>query len=312
MTADVKQFSCEIIDQLADAVGSAVSLEQVLQVARGAVRIAESRGHGRIACVRRGDSHESPCIQTGEMPVPPDISRAENETSPPTAADAKARLGVAQDEAFHFYYPDNLEALERSGCALIPFSPMHDGALPENLNGIYIGGGYPEEHAQRLAANQSMLESIRQFADSNRVIYAECGGLMYLSQGIETLEGARHQMLGLVPAWTKMCPRRKSLGYVEVTLTRDCLWGRAGDVLRGHEFHYSEIVPLSGLEMPVLSELPVHSSACELAYELRYRRSDYPVTEGFHRGNILGSYAHLHFASRPDAVQHFMSRLQLS
>ncbi len=92
-----------------------------------------------------------------------------------------------------------------------------------------------------------------------------------------------------------MCPARKSLGYVEVTLTRECLWGPPGTVLRGHEFHYSELI-----EKP----------ACESAYELRYRRRKAPVSEGYLRGGILASYAHLHFASRPECVAHFVKFLQ--
>ncbi|MDD5351500.1 MAG: hypothetical protein PHQ12_14910, partial [Chthoniobacteraceae bacterium] len=178
------------------------------------------------------------------------------------------------------------------------FSPLRDGALPPDLQGLYIGGGYPVEHAAALAANTGMLESIRQFAANNRVIYAECGGLMYLAQGIETLDGARHPLAGLLAAWTRMCPRRQSLGYVEAGFTRDTPWGRAGGRLRGHEFHYSE---LTG-----------EPADCERAYTLHYRRSDRPASEGFQRGAVLASYAHLHFASRPEAVAHFVERLQAS
>ena len=296
VSADEKQFSSEVLEKLADGVESAVSLEHTLETARAA---------GQGFPQQRGT----------------DILTA-----------AKVRLGIAQDEAFHFYYPDNLEALRRAGCTLVPFSPLHDRALPDNLDGLYIGGGYPEEHAQALAANHAMLESIRGFAESNRVIYAECGGLMYLSQGIETLDGARHPMLEILPGWTRMCPRRKSLGYVEVTLARECLWGRAGDVLRGHEFHYSELIPTlpvgptsrrpsaplahcghqtladgtSALHGTILKDAP----SIELAYELRYRRSQHAVPEGYQRGSVLASYAHIHFASRPDAVRHFVSRLE--
>ena len=143
-----------------------------------------------------------------------------------------------------------------------------------------------------------MLESIRQFAAQNRVIYAECGGLMDLSQGIEAVDGKRYPMLGLLSAWTRMLPRRKSLGYVEAILKRESLWGQCGDHLRGHEFHYSE-----------LTSLPEN---CEPAYQLHYRRSECPVDEGFQCGSALASYAHLHFASRPGAVAHFMNRLKSS
>ena len=263
VTADAKQFSQTVLDQLADAVEAGVSLDKVLETARSAASI------------------ESPATQTAESTIAKCV-----------------RLGIARDEAFHFYYPDNLLALELAGCELVPFSPLHDSELPRGLNGIYIGGGYPEEHAQALAANGSMLDSIRQFSAKNGVTYAECGGLMYLSQGIETLDGTRHPLAGLLPVWTRMCPRRKSLGYVEAVLTCESLWGQCGDSLRGHEFHYSE-----------LTSLP---EDCERAYALHYRRSEHPVAEGFQCGSVLASYAHLHFASRPGAVAHFVHHLKAS
>ena len=261
VTADEIRFSQEVLDRLADAVETAISLERILEEARSAVP-----------------------IQTPPMP------------SAPFIAPAPLRLGVARDEAFHFYYPDNLDALENAGCELVAFSPLRDDALPPGLHGIYIGGGYPEEHAEALAANAGMLDSVRKFAASQRVIYAECGGLMYLSQGIETLDGARHSMAGLLPAWTRMCPRRQSLGYVEAELTRECLWGGRGERLRGHEFHYSEWAGVP--------------TDCESAYALHYRRSERPAAEGFQRGSVLASYAHLHFASRPGAVAHFVNHLK--
>lgn len=261
VTADEVRFSESVLDQLADAIEMAVSLDKILDMARTAAPI--------------------------QTPA------AENVT--PTNRPL-VRLGIARDEAFHFYYPDNLQALQRAGCELVPFSPLHDNALPPNLNGIYIGGGYPEEHAQALAANAGMLGAIRQFAAEHRIIYAECGGLMYLSQGIETLDGARHPLLGLLPAWTRMCPCRQSLGYVEAVLSCDCLWGQSGDCLRGHEFHYSE-----------LTSVPVD---CTSVYSLHYRRSERPVGEGFQRGPVLASYAHLHFASCPGAVAHFVNHLK--
>ena len=259
VTADANRFSQPILDQLADAIEAGISLDKVIQVAQSV------------------------------PPIP-------IQESAPITSSSQVRLGIARDEAFHFYYPDNLEALERAGCELVPFSPLRDTALPPDLQGIYIGGGYPEEHAQALAANAGMLAAIRHFAAKGRLIYAECGGLMYLSQGIETLDGARHPLLGLLPAWMRMCPRRQSLGYVEAVLTRDCLWGKSGERLRGHEFHYSE-----------LTSVP---AGFENAYALHYRRSECPAAEGFQWGAVLASYAHLHFASRPGAVAHFVRRLK--
>lgn len=206
----------------------------------------------------------------------------------------RVRLGVARDEAFHFYYPDNLEVLEEAGCELVPFSPLHDHSLPADLHGIYIGGGYPEEHAARLSANRSMLSSIREYA-TDGIVYAECGGLMYLSEGIESLTGEKHHLVGVLPAWTRMCARRRSLGYTEVSLSRDCLFGKRGDRLRGHEFHYSELT--SSLAVPI-------------AYEVRRRRSERVMQEGFLQRGVLASYVHLHFASQPNAAARFVKCLE--
>ncbi|MBI4024024.1 MAG: cobyrinate a,c-diamide synthase [Verrucomicrobia bacterium] len=275
VTADHRVLSQTVLDQLADALAPALSLDAILQTAQKTSRIA------RRAC-----------------PVPAVVSC---ETTP----DAFVKLGIARDDAFHFYYPDNLETLERAGCDLIPFSPLNDSSLPEGLDGLYFGGGYPEEHAAALAANQGMLAEIRRFAESDGLIYAECGGLMYLSQGIETLDGRRHGQAGLLPAWTRMGKARKSLGYVEITFNGDCLWGKRGEKLRGHEFHYS-----------VLDDDPTKEDGWQAVYAIKTRNPEpgtrNPEPEGFQRNRILASYAHPHFASNPRSVQHFVRCLKNS
>jgi cobyrinic acid a,c-diamide synthase len=201
------------------------------------------------------------------------------------------RLGIAYDEAFHFYYPDNLEALEQAGCELVKFSPLKDSALPDRLDGLYLGGGYPEEFAAALSANTSMLEQIRNFKGK---IYAECGGLMYLAEGIENTVGECYRQVGLLPAWVRMNQQLKVLRYVEVSLTRPALWGEPGAVLRGHEYHYSEL-----LSQP----------AWNTAYAVKHRRSGESISEGFQHENVLASYIHLHFASHPEAIASFVRHL---
>jgi cobyrinic acid a,c-diamide synthase len=208
-----------------------------------------------------------------------------------SAAKRYCRLGVARDDAFHFYYPDNLEALEQAGCELAFFSPLCDCSLPEGLDGIYLGGGYPEEHAAELSANTAMLQQIRGFSG---MIYAECGGLMYLAEGIETHSGARYPQVGALPTWIRMKPRRKTLQYVDVTFSESTFWGRAGETLRGHEYHYSEMTQIPGWKT---------------AYKVKRRRSDEMLLEGFCKGSILASYIHLHFASHPEAVNEFVRHL---
>ena len=214
-------------------------------------------------------------------------------TAPLTGAKPEIRLGVAKDPAFCFYYPENLELLAHFGAELVFFSPLSDRTLPPDLDGLYLGGGYPELFAERLAANRVMLQAVGQAAQAGLPIYAECGGLMYLSQEISTKEGQTFPMAGVLPLRVRMLPRLKALGYREVTLFADTLLGPAGTQARGHEFHYSEIV----------------SGADGLAqvYRLTARRPGEETEEGFIINNVLASYVHLHFASNPDLPRHLVA-----
>lgn len=205
------------------------------------------------------------------------------------------RIGIAMDEAFHFYYPDNLEMLEAEGAQLVEFSPIHDTELPEDLGGIFLGGGYPELHADTLSANESMLKSIREFVDSQGCMYAECGGLMYLSRFIRTTDGEDLPMSGLLPFGTRMLTSLRRLGYTESQLTGICILGEAEIKLRGHEFHYSE--PVSAQDLP-------HD--WQRIYSVTGRRTATPRAAGYAKGNILASYIHQHFGSNPGAAKAFV------
>ncbi|MGZ6291199.1 MAG: cobyrinate a,c-diamide synthase, partial [Syntrophales bacterium] len=197
--------------------------------------------------------------------------------------------------AFHFYYQDFFDELVMRGCTMHYFSPLADSALPANLDALYIGGGYPEEHAEMLSENREMLAAIREFASSGRPVYGECGGLMYLCRKLEKQNGVAHSMVGLIPASTRMLDRLKSLGYVEVSLNTNSLWGAPGTVLRGHEFHYSE-----------LTSNPTEDPTWRAVYSMKRRRTDDGAMEGFQKGRVLASYAHLHLASRPEALKYFI------
>jgi cobyrinic acid a,c-diamide synthase len=202
------------------------------------------------------------------------------------------RLGVARDQAFCFYYPENLELLARFGAELVPFSPLTDRQLPENLHGIYLGGGYPELFAAQLAANEGLKRQMAQQAAAGMPIYAECGGLMYLSQEIQDLEGRPHAMAGVLPLQVRMLKRLKALGYREITLMADGLLGPAGTRARGHEFHYSEIAAITG-DLPRL-------------YHLTARQGTATPPEGYCLKNVLASYVHLHFGSNPEVARHLV------
>jgi cobyrinic acid a,c-diamide synthase len=207
----------------------------------------------------------------------------------------RLRIGVAQDEAFSFYYEDNLDLLREQGADIVPFSPVADQILPPELDGLYLGGGYPELYARRLSANTSMLEQIRAFTRSGGHIYAECGGLLYLSQELSTADGSLYPMVGILPLKMAMTNKLVDFGYVTVTLTQDCLLGPRGTAIRGHSFHYSRI-----------------SSNFEVAtsYQVDFSLSGNRQMEGFTSGNVLASYVHLHFEANPAVARHFATALR--
>ncbi|MBI3953003.1 MAG: cobyrinate a,c-diamide synthase [Chloroflexi bacterium] len=151
----------------------------------------------------------------------------------------RAAIAVAQDRAFSFYYQDSLDLLEAWGAELLPFSPLEDSRLPDGCSGVYIGGGFPELYAAELAANRGMLASLREAAARGTPIYGECGGLMYLGEGITDFEGRRHHLAGLVPAWSSMAERRLHLGYRTVRARDGHHLLEPGQETRGHEFHWS-------------------------------------------------------------------------
>ncbi|MBI3768385.1 MAG: cobyrinate a,c-diamide synthase [Deltaproteobacteria bacterium] len=206
-------------------------------------------------------------------------------------AATRCRIGLAFDEAFHFYYEDNLRRLEQLGAELVRFSPVHDASLPQ-VDGLYLGGGYPEAHAEALSRNRSMHEAVRSFAAAGGPIYAECGGLMYLTAAIRTLDDRLHPMVGLIPGQVVMRDRLQALGYVEVETQMPSLLGPAGLRFRGHEFRYSELHPSSG--------------DLDCLYSVRRRRSDRPFREGYRLGSVLASYVHAHWASNPLAAEGFV------
>ena len=199
---------------------------------------------------------------------------------PPSRAHA-CRIGIARDAAFHFYYDDNLARLESLGATLVPFSPLADERAPA-VDGIYLGGGYPEVHAEALAHNATMRDSLRAHAAAGKPIYAECGGLMYLADAIRTLDGREHAMLGLVHGVAVMRERLQAIGYVDVETIAPTLFGAAGTRLRGHQFRWSA---LEGATANAYRDLPAYAA-----------------------DSVLASYVHVHWASNPAAAESFVAR----
>ena len=209
----------------------------------------------------------------------------------PPAREARIRLGVARDEAFCFYYQDNLDLLTHFGAELCFFSPVRDSNLPANVSGLYLGGGYPELYARKLAENEGLRREILAAAQRGMPIFAECGGFMYLARSIE-VEGRNYPMVQFYPFSTRMLPQRKALGYREVVLKEDSLLGPKGLKARGHEFHYSELVG-DPEEVPDL-------------FQLSSRKGIEVGTDGFKFDNALAGYIHLHFGSNPAMAAHFV------
>lgn len=204
-------------------------------------------------------------------------------------AEKRDRIGIARDEAFCFYYAENLRLLEAAGAELVPFSPLREKALPEGLSGLYIGGGYPELHCEALSANRSMKKAVRSFVQAGGAVYAECGGFMYLMRTIRDLKGRGHRMAGVFPFDAVMEARFRSLGYREITTRRDSLLGPAGTRVRGHEFHYSRIKGAGNNQ--------------DTVYIVTGRLGLEETEEGFTVRRALGSYIHLHWGSNPAAAR---------
>lgn len=203
------------------------------------------------------------------------------------------RLAVARDRAFHFYYPDQLRMMKDAGIELVPFSPLADAALPERVQGVWIGGGFPELFAEELERNTAMRMAIRDFSMRNGLIYAECGGYMYLMESLSGLDGVVHKMCGLVPCRAIMTARLRALGYRSVHSAVPTCFGPAGSVFQGHEFHYSD----ASACVPPLWE----------AFDSAGGRA--PSGDGFRIRRTFGSYIHLHFGTTPDAVSFFAREL---
>ena len=209
----------------------------------------------------------------------------------PLKQKVKGTMAVAYDEAFNFYYEDNLELLRDLGIKLVYFSPLRDKVLPD-CDWIYIGGGFPEVFAKELEANEKMRESLYKAHKKQIPIYAECGGLMYLGSYLVDEEGKRYSMVGILEGESKMTSGLKRFGYCYGEALEDTILSKKGESLRGHEFHHSEFYS---------KELA--------AYRMRKNKEDDDDKTwlgGYSKGNTLASYLHIHFYSHLDAVERFL------
>jgi cobyrinic acid a,c-diamide synthase len=208
-------------------------------------------------------------------------------------------IAVARDDAFCFYYPENLELLMEAGADIEFFSPLRGEQPAANAAGVYLGGGYPELHAAALAANVGLWQALKALRLRDAPIYAECGGFMALTQGLIDREGRRWPMAGLIPGVARMTDKLAALGYRHATAMRRNILADEGDELRGHEFRYSTWI----CDEPVAEE--------DTAW--RVRGSRVPAladSGGFVSGNLLASYIHIHFGQRAGIARRFVDELR--
>jgi cobyrinic acid a,c-diamide synthase len=209
-------------------------------------------------------------------------------------------IAVAQDEAFSFIYPDNLDLLRTAGAEVVFFSPLRDTALPPGTAGVILSGGFPEFYAGQLAANSAIHQALRYAHSQGSPIYAECGGLMYLTQaiidcptGVPSGEGRQHPMVGLLPGRSLMAGRL-TLGYRLAQAAGDSWLLAAGETVRGHEFHYSLWQGRPG-DLPPAYHLLAPNGQGD------------PQPEGACVSNLWASYVHLHFWSKPELAMRFVT-----
>jgi cobyrinic acid a,c-diamide synthase len=240
---------------------------------------------GRLAAIVEQDVPLDELLESCNIELPAYDEEAESFSSP------LVRIGLARDRAFSFYYEAGLAELRRQGAELVEFSPLASSRLPDDLDALYFGGGYPELHAETLSANRPLLTEVRKFAERGNPIYGECGGLMFLGREMVTLDGRRWPMANLLPLSIQMTEKLVHFGYADIHYVEDGL-AEKNTWLRGHSFHHSRIVEQSNVEKRAV----VH-----------YSLSRETEREGFAAGNVFGSYIHLHFASAPPLAARFLS-----
>jgi len=224
-------------------------------------------------------------LELSQVNLPPVCDRRQGFSEP------SVRIGVARDKAFCFYYEAGLAELRSNGAELIEFSPLNDAKLPEGLDALYFGGGYPELHAETLSANRSLISAIRDFSEIGHPIYGECGGLIYIGRELAMLDGRKWPMAGVLPTSIQMTDRLVHFGYADLHFLEDGL-AEKDTWVRGHSFHYSKLIDDGGTDKKAVAH---------------YSLSGDTRPEGFTAGNIFGSYIHIHFAGSPLVAARFVS-----
>lgn len=259
-----------ITAKLADQAEASVDLDRILSIAKEAEAIG--------------------CLMPAEIGKLKDSDSNPPGTSVSGGRKRTPRIAVAMDKAFCFYYQDNLDLLEELGAVIVPFSPLEDRGLPEDIQGLILGGGYPELYLEQLSANKTMLRSVKNAIDAGIPCIAECGGFMYLHQRVSDKEGRQYDMAGAVKGESFPLQRLARFGYVTLTALEDNLLCRKGAVLKGHEFHYWDSTNTGG---GFYARKPLREEGWNCV-----------VTEG----NLWAGYPHIHFYANVSAAAEFVRR----
>lgn len=257
----------ELLDGIAAVVGEYVDLDAVQAIARAA---------GPLPGLAEGA--QATAERLGERP--------DERLDEPCAT-----IAVVRDEVFSFYYPENLQALERAGARLVYVRSLEDATLPDEVDGLYIGGGFPEEHAAQLQGNVSLRASVRDQAERGLPIYAECGGLMYLGRRLQ-YGGESFDMVGALGFDTVMCDKQRAHGYALAVAQEPCSWLQPGTVLKGHEHHHSQVVDLE--------------PSLRLACEMQRGSGVVHGRDGVCRKGIVAGYLHVNALASPEWAPSFV------
>jgi len=281
------QGAAEKVAHIADIVADSVDLSRLFEIAKQAPELADEKP----ICQDKGASQ----------------SQSLSSSKP-----AKIRLGICEDSAFGFYYAGDKLALQEAGAELVKIDTLNDKALPDNLDGLFIGGGFPETQMQALSANTSMRESIYNAIEAGLPSYAECGGLMYLSQSIQW-NGLNAPMVGIIPADAVMHKRPQGRGYVKLEETLDMPWpnnptekaentDKAGNnIINAHEFHYSALQD---------AEKALESKG-KFAYKVHRGVGINNQYDGWVYKNLLANYSHMRDTERFHWAKRFVDSIRL-
>lgn len=270
---DLKEQVCRRAASLKET----VSLERILAIGGAGEKDAASQ--------RDDDNKDKVTSQRADI-YENDMVFQRTDTKENDSYEKKLRLAIAKDEAFCFYYQENLKLLSKMGFELVPFSPLHDKKLPEHISGLLLGGGYPELFAKELSENESMKTAIREAIRGGLPSLAECGGFLYLHKSLKDMEGRQYSMAGIIDADADYRGKLVRFGYVELT-EKESHFLPEKEGIRGHEFHYFDSTE-NGTDC--VAKKPTGNRSWECVWEGE---------------NHWWGFPHLYYPSNPSFVEHF-------